>query len=75
MGGPEECNLVVSPAASLRPSAERKAPAELASFGTAEAVPLRSWVGLGDGRERSRWRAMPTLATIESSRRWVTRVL
>ena len=36
--------------ASLRPSAERWTPTELASFGPAEAVPFHSGVGLGDGR-------------------------
>jgi hypothetical protein len=41
-------------------------------YGTAEAVPLRwSWWGR-DGRERSSYRAMPTLATMKPSRRWVT---
>ena len=45
VGGTEEGNLVVAPAASLRPSAEWKASATLACFGPAEAVPFGGLAG------------------------------
>jgi len=71
--------LVVAPAASLRPSAERKGVPEGSGPGpSAQAVMVRA-VGprelLGAQHKGSRGRAMPTLATIGPSRRWGTRVL